>query len=72
MPVLIVLATTVPILRYPWPAASISPLKRMVDAVSEDAWSCTVEMRLEKVAELAAIEETVREPAGFVIAVELS
>jgi hypothetical protein len=44
----------------------------MVDAVSEDAWSCTVEMRLEKVAELAAIEEMVREPAGFVMAVELS
>ena len=36
-PVLTVLATTAPILRYPWPDAVIFPLKRMVDAVSEDA-----------------------------------
>ena len=37
IPVLMVLATTVPILRYPSPAASIFPLKRMVEAVREEA-----------------------------------
>lgn len=48
------------------------PLRRMVEAVSEDACSCVVDMRLEKVAVLAAMEEMVREPAGLVMAVELS
>jgi hypothetical protein len=37
----------------------------------EDAANCVVVSEFEKVAELAAILEIVREPKGFVIAVEL-
>ena len=50
----------------------MSPLKRRVDAVRDDVWNIIVDTELEKVAVFARMDEIVREPAGFVMAAELS
>lgn len=46
------------------------PLKRIVDAIIDDAWSCWVETALENVAVFAVTLEIAKDPAGFVMAAE--
>ena len=72
VPVLIELAITVFILRYPLAGANIFPVKMMVDAIIDDVLNCVVLTALENVAVFAAILEIVRRPNGFVMAVELN